>query len=52
MNAFSPLQNLRYAEMIPDIVSWHGRLARLTEDPGMIHRSLEGLKGCCVGARD
>jgi hypothetical protein len=22
MNAFSPLQNLRYTEMIPDIVSW------------------------------
>jgi hypothetical protein len=26
MNAFSPLQNLRYAEMIPDIVSWHGTI--------------------------
>jgi hypothetical protein len=26
MNAFSPLQNLQNAEMIPDIVSWHGTI--------------------------
>jgi REP element-mobilizing transposase RayT len=26
MNALSPSQNPRYAEMIPDIVSWHGTI--------------------------
>jgi hypothetical protein len=26
MNPFSSLQNLRYAETIPDIVSWHGTI--------------------------
>ena len=29
MNAFSSLQNPRYAETMPDIVSWHGRFTRV-----------------------